>query len=701
MEKSSYLELFDKEAINRPYQDRDEALSEDGKELLALCSLLEKKRAGAISLEFAQRDWALLRLHRAHREQEPSPTQEKSLAQEQSPAHEICKRLGLNRFEETALFLALAAQEGVLSCEQLSRTVDRRGALAGLGAAKVLYRFRLELENASFEPARPEKLSLFLKSGWRENAAGGETPFVLRDSVWRQLHGSLLTEKQIFGCELPHRIHIPEQDRGRSVFLYKEELSRMETICSDEGEGLALFLLGERGIGKEFLACCLAERKNRPLLVMDGELLRSVSFPSAESVTGKEDWMKEIACFLLLSGGMLYLKNPSAPLLTAVRREIPGILLAGLDSEARQPEEEDVRRFGGRSVSLPIPAPSAGQKAILWREFLSRYPHEDSLDSEALGSKYVLNAGGIRQCLYSAWKWAKSGGRQEISEDDLSWAIRQSQDGQLGAYATLVPCVFGWEDLIVEDKVRTQLTYICGRLKYRSLVGNQWGFYEKMPYGRGLSALFYGPPGTGKTMAVQVIAKELGLELYRVDLSRMVSKYIGETEKNISALFEKARHMNVILFFDEADSFFSRRTDVRDANDKNANAEVAHLLQKLEEYEGITILASNLKEHIDDAFRRRISFMINFRLPSMETRRLLWRSMLPKQAPRTADLDLDFFAERFELSGSQIKEILLAAAYIAAEQGTPIGNGQIREALCINYEKYGKILTGDDFGYLN
>jgi len=139
---------------------------------------------------------------------------------------------------------------------------------------------------------------------------------------------------------------------------------------------------------------------------------------------------------------------------------------------------------------------------------------------------------------------------------------------------------------------------------------------------------------------------------------------------------------------------------VKDSNDRSANAEVAHLLQKLEEYEGITILATNLKENIDDAFKRRIRFMVNFRFPSAETRRTLWHSLLPKAAPRSRDLDLDFFADQFELSGSQIKEILLNAAYMAAGTGEPLGNSQIKEALCINYEKYGKFLTKEDFGYL-
>lgn len=210
------------------------------------------------------------------------------------------------------------------------------------------------------------------------------------------------------------------------------------------------------------------------------------------------------------------------------------------------------------------------------------------------------------------------------------------------------------------------------------MVGEEWGFFEKTSYGRGVSALFYGSPGTGKTMAVQIIAKELGLELYRVDLSKMVSKYIGETEKNISALFDIAKNMNVILFFDEADSLFAKRSEVKDSNDRNANAETAHLLQKMEEYEGMVILATNLVEQIDDAFRRRIKFMVPFRFPDVSTRTKLWHSLIPEKTPLDDSIDLDFFANQFELSESQIKEILWNAAYIAVSDNQPLGNEQIK-----------------------
>lgn len=177
------------------------------------------------------------------------------------------------------------------------------------------------------------------------------------------------------------------------------------------------------------------------------------------------------------------------------------------------------------------------------------------------------------------------------------------------------------------------MVYAVNHIKYKNKVNGEWGFDKKLPYGKGLSVLFYGPPGTGKTMAAQVIANELGLELYKVDLSQMVSKYIGETEKNLSELFNEAQYSNAILFFDEADALFSKRTEVSDSKDKYSNVETSYLLQKIEEYEGIAILASNYLVNFDDAFKRRIKFIINFQMPGPEMRYKLWRKMFPKEAP--------------------------------------------------------------------
>lgn len=219
-----------------------------------------------------------------------------------------------------------------------------------------------------------------------------------------------------------------------------------------------------------------------------------------------------------------------------------------------------------------------------------------------------------------------------------------------------------------------------------------WNFQSKLAYGRAVSALFYGVPGTGKTMAAQVIANELELDLYRVDLSQIINKYVGETEKNLSRIFDEAAGCGGILFFDEADALFAKRTEIADSKDKYANAETAFLLQKIEEFDGLVILATNLAYNFDDAFKRRINYMVNFTKPDQAQRRELWRKVFPPQTGATDRLDIDFLAESFEITGSTIKSIAVSAAYMAAAEGTQIGMVHVIRALKHEYVKTGEIL---------
>ena len=199
-----------------------------------------------------------------------------------------------------------------------------------------------------------------------------------------------------------------------------------------------------------------------------------------------------------------------------------------------------------------------------------------------------------------------------------------------------------------------------------------WGFGRKLAQGKGVTALFAGPSGTGKTMAAEVIAGELGLDLYKIDLAGVVSKYIGETEKNLDRIFAAAEDANAILFFDEADALFGKRSEVRDAHDRYANIEIAYLLQKMEEYDGVAILATNLRSNLDEAFVRRLAFTVHFPFPDEADRRRIWRGIWPAATPLAADVDLDFLAAQFKLSGGNIKNIALAAAFLAAADGRPV-----------------------------
>lgn len=353
-----------------------------------------------------------------------------------------------------------------------------------------------------------------------------------------------------------------------------------------------------------------------------------------------------------------------------------------------------------RAVELVLKPPKVREKIILWNYFLNQYGALNQINSEYLASRYVVNAGDICNVLETASIYKNNDFGNNFSLKEIKDALKKYRTTRLTGFAEEIPVCFDWNDLVVEEEIKQQLQHICSRINLKNFVENTWGFAEKNPYRKGVCALFYGSPGTGKTMAVQIMAGEMGLDLYRIDLSRMVSKYIGETAKHISKLFEMAKEMNALLFFDEADAFFSKRTQVSDSMDRHANGDVAILLQKLEEYDGFSVLATNLKDNIDNAFKRRIQYMIHFQLPDEKARVTLWKKQFPKEVEMDNDIELEFFAKKFELSGSEINNVVVTSAYLAAEQQKPIANEHIIKALILNYAKYGRVLNSDDFGDL-
>jgi SpoVK/Ycf46/Vps4 family AAA+-type ATPase len=235
-----------------------------------------------------------------------------------------------------------------------------------------------------------------------------------------------------------------------------------------------------------------------------------------------------------------------------------------------------------------------------------------------------------------------------------------------------------------------QLDEICARVRHHHRVYDDWGFRRKLGHGRGLHVLFSGPPGTGKTMAAAVIANDLGLSLYRIDLAQVVSKYIGETEKNLERVFVAAEQTNAILFFDEADALFGKRSDVKDAHDRYANIEISYLLQRMEEYAGLAILATNLRQHLDEAFLRRLQVSVEFPFPDEAHRRRIWETLFPRQAPISPDVEFDLLAREIKLAGGNLKNIALAAAFYAAEKGGTIDLTHISRAARREHQKLGR-----------
>lgn len=252
-----------------------------------------------------------------------------------------------------------------------------------------------------------------------------------------------------------------------------------------------------------------------------------------------------------------------------------------------------------------------------------------------------------------------------------------------------------WDDLKVDSNIKSSLERLCNQVTYRNTVLEDWHLRDKYTYGRSISAIFSGAPGTGKTMAAHVIANRLGLEIFKVDLSQIVDKYIGETEKKLEEIFKKAEKSNMILFFDEADSILGKRSEVKESKDKYANTEVSYLLQRMEEYDGIVIMATNFKNNVDHAFLRRFRFDVAFTMPSAIHRLEIWESLISDSIPHEK-LDLEFLANKFEFSGAKIKNIVINAVFDAASQGGILKMSHLVQELYNEEKKEGHVISSAD-----
>jgi AAA+ superfamily predicted ATPase len=253
------------------------------------------------------------------------------------------------------------------------------------------------------------------------------------------------------------------------------------------------------------------------------------------------------------------------------------------------------------------------------------------------------------------------------------------------------------DDLIVPPKQKEILERVCNHIRYEERVYTEWGMEAKYRYGKGVPVLFAGPPGTGKTMAAHVLSNMLDIPLYKIDLSQVSDKYIGETEKHLQKIFDCADENHMLLFFDEADALFGKRSEVKEAKDRYANTEISYILQRIEQFDGIAILATNLRENMDSAFIRRMKYIVDFQMPDKEMREQIWRNGFSEGVPR-GELDYDFLAKQFELSGGNIKNIILTATFMAAGRNERVEMSHIFESVENEYYKYSKKMTVEDFG---
>jgi hypothetical protein len=364
-----------------------------------------------------------------------------------------------------------------------------------------------------------------------------------------------------------------------------------------------------------------------------------------------------------------------------VQAAVPTLLGVTRDGQWRR------HLHGAEYEVLALDPPDRAERIAVWtRSLRDQGLHASDDDVKDVATLFTLYPEQIRRA-------AKHAAQDGAS---LTEHARRQCESEVENLADRVALVHTWNDLVLPAPTLRRLKEFAGAIRNRDKVFRDWSFLRPAGGTPSLRALFSGMSGTGKTMSASVIASDLGVDLYRIDLSAVVSKYIGETEKNLERIFHSAEGSNAILFFDEADALFGKRSEVKDAHDRYANIEIAFLLQRMETYDGVMILATNLSRNLDEAFSRRIQFAIEFPLPDDEQREQLWKLLLPVEAPKR-DVDYSFLARQFQLTGGEIRNIALDAAFLAAHEDDEIAMDHLVRAVARQRRKQGKLPTPSEF----
>lgn len=452
--------------------------------------------------------------------------------------------------------------------------------------------------------------------------------------------------------------------------LYPDVLARMigelsPGVAMNGGSEIDAVVTGLAGSGRETLAAQFAAAIGKHLLSVQTPLLQAAASAETSAET-KIDGLIRAARFARATGAIPYWRDSES--LTA--QESAELKLLGC------PSLRGASTLPAGATQYALPPLSLAQRLGVWAQHSEAEP-------PAIVRTQRLTPAEIRHVA------------QHASCDAAYPALRRTSQPHSDLMQPL-PCPYTWDDLVVPPTVHRLLKDFEAQVVLRWEVYEEWGFGRLTHLGQGISGLFGGPSGTGKTMAAQVLARSLGLELYRVDLAGVVNKYIGETEKRLREVFDTCERSGAVLFFDEADALFGGRMQAKDAHDRFANIEIDYLLQRVEQFDGVAILATNRKNDLDSAFLRRLRFVVDFLNPDEKERRILWQKSLPAQTAGgetiTGDLDFDLLAEEMELTGAQIKAIALGAAFLARQEGARIGMQHIELAARREFAKNGQLL---------
>ncbi|MCL4226015.1 MAG: ATP-binding protein [Myxococcales bacterium] len=455
-----------------------------------------------------------------------------------------------------------------------------------------------------------------------------------------------------------------------------------------------LLLHGPAGTGKLLLVRALAAAAGRPVLRVDvGELLRAPERLDDRLTRIAREAALRRAITVLRAGATADDTAPPADAARLVelvnRLRGPVVLTCHTRPAWLVHAVPDL-------VEVGVAAPPIRARVALWEQALGDERHLVGADAiGAVAARFALGGEAIHRAAARVRAQAHlrdpSAPRADLPV--LTESARLMLQHRLGTVARRVSPGFAWEDLVLPEDTLEVIQEFLGFARHRARLLEEWGFERKLPYGRGVSAILAGPPGTGKTMVAQLVARDLGYDLYVIELSQVVNKYIGETEKNLARVFDEAERSHAVLFFDEADALFAKRTEVKSSNDRYANLEVNYLLQRMESYDGVTLLATNLEHGIDEAFKRRVRFTVQFEMPEPPVRAQLWRSMFPPETPLARDIDWDRLAQRWEMAGGYIKKAAVRAAARAIARGPDaiVTFADLELAATLEYREMGRI----------
>lgn len=493
-------------------------------------------------------------------------------------------------------------------------------------------------------------------------------------------------------------VYFPKNTKKEKEKIVREnEAINLCKVCKISMQNIYFIISGEKGIGKKTLVKKIASILSKALIIINIE-------KCLNSESNFSDIITTVLRQVLLTNGLVCFDG--IELIKNRKRRLEFILSMSknysknsffiLNENSNQKINWQLENFDKNIVWIKYPVKNLNNEQILkiWEDKTKNLNLKKLVDLNEIAGTFKLTPGQVNNAANLIFSEKILNGK--ITKKIIFNSIQKTVQANFGENAYLIKTENTWDDLIIPEQDKKMIINICKQQKIKNIVFEKWELEKRINYGLGLSLLFSGPPGTGKTMVAGIIANEMGLELYRADLSRIVSKYIGETEKNLSSLFDEAEKSNSILLFDETDALFSQRTNIKDSKDRGANLEISYLLQRIENHNGICIMTTNYIENIDKAFFRRISYVFHFPKPDKKNRKKIWKNIFGTHVPLEKNIDFDFISN-FELSGGSIKNIVISACLKAAQAKSKVNMTHILKSVEYELKKQGYMPLKSDF----